>query len=86
VIGDRFYMPNSQDGVSDADYAGIQFMGVMYAPYDNVKITSSANVATVGTILAWTAIFDGQANIHLEYPYERTVGPPFLLEPSVGQH
>ncbi len=84
TIADRFTMGSSSGGTSPS-LPGIQFQGVFYAPYDNVKITSDAVTTTIGTVLAWTAVFDGQANIQVDYPYQRMVGPPYLLEPSLGQ-
>jgi hypothetical protein len=66
--------------------AGLAFRGVMYAPYDDVKITGGNGFNTVGQVLAWTAKFNGgSAYIDLDYPYEFEIGPPYLLEPTVSR-
>lgn len=76
----RFYMSGS--GQSDAP--GIAFQGVLYAPYDDVKITGRNNFNTVGQVLAWTAKFNGgSASLFLDYPYDYTPAAPYLLEPTI---
>jgi hypothetical protein len=65
--------------------AGIAFRGVMYAPYDDVKISGGNGFATVGQVLAWSAKFNGgSAAIDLDYPYDFTPASPYLLEPTVS--
>jgi hypothetical protein len=65
---------------------GIAFRGVMYAPYDKVKVTGSNGFNTVGQVLAWSAEFDGgSAFIDLDYPYDYSPSEPYLLEPTIGQ-
>lgn len=77
----RFYMSGS--GQSDAP--GIAFQGVLYAPYDDVKITGRNNFNTVGQVLAWTAKFNGgSASLFLDYPYDYAPAAPYLLEPTIG--
>jgi hypothetical protein len=64
--------------------AGIAFRGVMYAPYDDVKISGGNGFSTVGQVLAWTAKFNGgSAYINLDYPYDSSPAAPYLLEPTV---
>ncbi len=78
-ITNRFEM----QGGSGND-AGLAFRGVMYAPYDDVKISGGNGFNTVGQVLAWTAKFNGgSAYIDLDYPYEFQVAPPYLLEPTI---
>jgi hypothetical protein len=78
-IRQRFYM-----GGGSGAQPGIAFRGVLYAPYDNVKITGSNGFNTVGQVLAWTAKFNGgSASIDLDYPYDYTPAAPYLLEPTV---
>ena len=77
----RFYMGGS--GTTDAP--GIAFKGVLYAPYDDVKITGRNGFNTVGQVLSWTAKFNGgSAYIYLEYPYTDAAAPPYLLEPTIN--
>ena len=78
-ITNRFEM----QGGSGND-AGLAFRGVLYAPYDDVKITGGNGFNTVGQVLAWTAKFNGgNAYIDLDYPYDFTPAAPYLLEPTV---
>jgi Putative Flp pilus-assembly TadE/G-like len=66
--------------------SGIDFQGIMYAPYDDVQISGANGFDTVGMVLAWTAKFNGgSASITLDYPYARVIGPPYLLEPTVNR-
>jgi hypothetical protein len=78
-ISNRFEM----QGGSGAE-AGLAFRGVLYAPYDDVKITGGNGFNTVGQVLAWSAKFNGgSAYIDLDYPYEFEIAPPYLLEPTI---
>jgi hypothetical protein len=64
--------------------AGIAFRGVLYAPYDDVRISGRNGFNTVGQVLVWTAKFNGGgATIDLDYPYDFTPSSPYLLEPTV---
>jgi hypothetical protein len=64
--------------------AGLAFRGVLYAPFDDVRISGRNGFNTVGQVLAWTAKFNGGgAYINLDYPYESTPSSPYLLEPTV---
>jgi hypothetical protein len=80
-VGTRFEM-----GGGSGDQPGIAFRGVLYAPYDDVKISGGNGFDTVGQVLAWTAKFNGgDAYIDLDYPYQPQPAPPYLLEPTLGQ-
>ena len=79
-IQNRFEMQGGASG----NEAGIAFRGVLYAPYDNVKITGANGFNTVGQVLAWSAKFNGgNAFIDLDYPYDPEPAAPYLLEPTV---
>jgi hypothetical protein len=81
AIGGRFEM-----GGGSGDQPGIAFRGMLYAPYDDVKISGSNGFNTVGQVLAWTAKFNGgDAYIDLDYPYPTGKARPYLLEPGIGQ-
>jgi hypothetical protein len=72
-------------GSGSSSDPGLAFRGVMYAPYDNVKITGGNGFNTVGQVLAWTAKFNGgSAYINLDYPYSLVPASPYLLEPTVA--
>lgn len=76
TISNRFEMQGTD--------AGIAFRGVLYAPYDDIRISGRNGFNTVGQVLAWTAKFNGgSATIDLDYPYESIPSSPYLLEPTV---
>lgn len=63
---------------------GLAYRGVLYAPYDDVKVSGGNGFNTVGQILAWTVKFNGgSAFVNLEYPYTAAEADPYLLEPTV---
>jgi len=74
-----------QNGGGSGAQPGMAFRGVLYAPYDDVKISGSNGFNTIGQVLAWTAKFNGgSAYIYLEYPYTDAPADPYLLEPTVN--
>ena len=83
-ITDRFQLSGSS-----GSEPGIAFRGILYAPWDDIKLTSSNDFNDVGQVFAWTAKFAGQATIFLDYPYTRCEGPdacqPYLIEPTLNQ-
>jgi len=81
-IEQRFQM-----GGTGGSTPGIAFRGVLYAPYDDVKMSGGCNgFKTIGQVLAWTAKFNGGcAYIQLDYPYRDEPADPYLLEPTVNQ-
>lgn len=82
AIQRRFYM----GGSGQTDAPGIAFGGVLYAPYDDVKIGGRNNFNTVGQVLAWTVKFHGgSAGINLDYPYAPSPAAPYLLEPTINR-
>ena len=83
-INDRFQLSGSS-----GSEPGLAFRGILYAPWDDVKITGGNNFNTIGQVFAWTAKFAGQATIYLDYPYTRCEGEdaclPYLIEPTLSQ-
>ncbi len=64
--------------------AGMAFRGVLYAPYDDIRISGGNGFSTVGQVTAWTVKFNGgSASIDLDFPYPPTQAPPYLLEPTI---
>lgn len=84
TIRDRFQMSGST-----GNEPGIAFKGILYAPYDDVKLTGGNGFNQIGQVLSWTVKFAGQATIYLDYPYPRCQQTnsclPYLLEPTVNQ-
>jgi hypothetical protein len=83
-IDDRFQLSGSS-----GNDPGLAFRGILYAPWDDVKITGGNNFNTIGQVFSWTAKFAGQATIYLDYPYTRCEGEdaclPYLIEPTLSQ-
>jgi hypothetical protein len=64
--------------------SGIDFRGLIYAPWDNVKLSGQPMHNDIGQTVAWTLMLTG--GVEFEQIYD---GPaderPQLLEPTVGQ-
>jgi hypothetical protein len=64
--------------------SGIDYRGLIYAPFDNVKIAGQPTHNDIGQLVSWTAQFTGGSEIT-----ETWDGPdaatPVLLEPRLGQ-
>ncbi len=64
--------------------AGIDYRGLIYAPFDNAKVAGQPNHNDIGQLVAWTAQFTGGSEINQTWdgPDSNT---PVLLEPRLGQ-
>ncbi|MEK6721755.1 MAG: Tad domain-containing protein [Chloroflexota bacterium] len=64
--------------------SGIDYRGLIYAPFDNVKMAGQPTHNNIGQLVAWTAQFTGGSQIFQTYdgPDSTT---PVLLEPRLGQ-
>ena len=64
--------------------SGIDYRGLIYAPFDNVKIAGQPTHKDIGQLVSWTAQFTGGSEITQTWD-----GPdaatPVLLEPRLGQ-
>ncbi len=64
--------------------SGIDYRGLIYAPYDNVKVAGQPTHKDIGQLVSWTAQFTGGSEITQTFD-----GPdaatPVLLEPRLGQ-
>ena len=74
--GHRFYF----DGAM-----GFLFNGILYGPEDAIKIGGQGAQASAGQIIGWTIEYAGQTEIHHRYAGIQTDGPPYLIEPFLGQ-
>ena len=74
-----------QQGGSAGATPGLAFRGVLYAPYDDVKMSGGCNgFNQIGQVLAWTTKFNGGCGyIELDYPYPSLPSAPYLLEPTI---
>lgn len=64
--------------------SGIDYQGLIYAPYDNVKLAGQLAHDDIGQLVAWTAQFTGGTAINQTYDGPDS-GTPVLLEPRLGQ-
>ena len=64
--------------------AGIDYRGLIYGPFDNIKIAGQPNHDDIGQLVAWTVQFTGGSAINQTFdgPDSNT---PVLLEPRLGQ-
>ena len=64
--------------------SGIDYQGLIYAPFDNVKLAGQPTHNDVGQLVAWTAQFTGGTAINQTFDGP-DFGTPVLLEPRLGQ-
>ena len=64
--------------------SGIDYRGLIYAPFDNVKLAGQPTHDDIGQLVAWTAQFTGGTSINQTFDGPDN-GVPVLLEPRLGQ-
>jgi hypothetical protein len=64
--------------------SGIDYRGMIYAPFDNVKLAGQLTHKDIGQLVAWTAQFTGGTAIDQTFDGPDS-GVPQLLEPHLGQ-
>ncbi len=64
--------------------SGIDYRGMIYAPFDNVKIAGQPTHDDIGQLVSWTAQFTGGSEINQTFDGPDS-GTPQLLEPRLGQ-
>jgi hypothetical protein len=64
--------------------AGIDYKGLIYAPFDNVKLAGQPTHDDIGQLVAWTVMFTGGSDISQTFDGPDS-GTPVLLEPRLGQ-
>ena len=64
--------------------SGIDYRGMIYAPFDNVKLAGQPNHDDIGQLVSWTAQFTGGSAINQTFDGPDS-GVPVLLEPRIGQ-
>ncbi len=64
--------------------SGIDYRGLISAPFDNVKIAGQPTHKDIGQLVSWTAQLTGGSTISQTFdgPDNAT---PVLLEPKLGQ-
>jgi hypothetical protein len=64
--------------------SGIDYRGLIYAPFDNVKLAGQPTHKDVGQLVSWTAQFTGGTAINQSFDGPDS-GTPVLLEPHWNQ-
>jgi hypothetical protein len=64
---------------------GFLFDGVLYGPKDDVALGGQGAQAAAGQIVAWTLAYWGATNIIQRYDGLEIDGPPYLIEPYIGE-
>jgi hypothetical protein len=86
-IGMAFYLRGdpTKARFSPANQFGFLFQGVLYGPRDDIGLNGSAGQAAAGQIVAWTLTYGGSTTIYQKYSGLEVDGPPYLIEPFLGQ-
>jgi len=64
---------------------GFLFDGVLYGPKDDIDLGGQGGQAAAGQIVAWTLKYHGDTDIHQRYSGIEVDGPPYLIEPYIGE-
>jgi len=64
---------------------GFLFDGVLYGPKDDIGLGGQGAQAAAGQIVAWTITYGGDTDIVQRYSGLETDGPPYLIEPFIGE-
>ena len=64
--------------------SGLDYRGLVYAPYDNVKFAGQPTHKDIGQLVAWTVMFTGGTEIDQTYAGPDS-GTPYLIEPNTSQ-
>jgi len=64
---------------------GFLFDGVLYGPKDDIDLGGQGAQAAAGQIVAWTLKYHGDTDIHQRYSGLEVDGPPYLIEPYLGE-
>jgi hypothetical protein len=88
TLGITWYLRGSSGNAHRFYFDGLMgflFNGILYAPQDNIKIGGQGAQASAGQIIGWTITYSGSTNIFHRYAGIQTDGPPYLIEPFLGQ-
>lgn len=64
--------------------SGFEWQGLVYAPFDNVKLAGQPTHNNIGQLVAWTVMFTGGVDISQTFDGPDSAAPA-LLEPRLGQ-
>jgi hypothetical protein len=78
--------PNSNSHRFDlSGLMGFLFDGVLYGPKDDIGLGGQGAQAAAGQIVAWTLTYSGNTDIHQRFSGLEIDGPPYLIEPYIGE-
>jgi hypothetical protein len=88
-IGMAFYLVGDPSGSGHrfdlSGAMGFLFDGVLYGPRDDVGLGGQGAQAAAGQIVSWTLTYSGDTDIIQRYSGIETDGPPYLIEPYLGE-
>jgi hypothetical protein len=89
-IGIAFYLRDSPTCCGGHRFAfsgqmGFLFDGVLYGPHDDIDLGGQGAQAAAGQIVAYTLKYHGDTDIHQRYAGIEVDGPPYLIEPYIGE-
>jgi hypothetical protein len=88
-IGMAFYLRGTPTGSGHrfdlSGAMGFLFDGVLYGPKDDIGLGGQGDQAAAGQIVAWTLTYSGGTNIIQRYDGLEVDGPPYLIEPYLGE-
>jgi hypothetical protein len=89
-IGMAFYLrgtapPSNSHRFDLSGQMGFLFDGVLYGPKDDIGLGGQGAQAAAGQIVAWTLTYSGNTDIVQRYDGLEVDGPPYLIEPYIGE-
>lgn len=72
------------DIIQASSGSGFDWQGLVYAPFDNVKLAGQPTHKNIGQLVAWTVMFTGGVEITQTFDGPDSAAPA-LLEPRLGQ-
>lgn len=89
-IGMAFYLRDNPTCCGGHRFAfsgqmGFLFDGVLYGPNDDIDLGGQGAQAAAGQIVAYTLKYHGDTDIHQRYSGIEIDGPPYLIEPYIGE-
>jgi len=89
-LGETWYLSGSPSPLTSQRFnlsglMGFLFGGMLYGPNDSIAIGGQGAQASAGQIIGWTITYGGGTTIYHDYHGPQVDGPPYLIEPLLGQ-
>jgi Carboxypeptidase regulatory-like domain/Putative Flp pilus-assembly TadE/G-like len=87
ILGITWYLRGLGDSsrFNFSGQMGFLFNGILYGPKDNIAISGQGAQNSAGQIIGWTITYSGGTTLYHRYAGIVTDGPPYLVEPFLGQ-